>query len=233
MNGSSIEEAGSGLWGARFGPEDVRLRFELGGEFLDNTFQQVPRFLHAHRRASPVADALFHQACVGVAWNGRMRCLVGLGDEIEDGFVALQSTGFCAPLVSEWQATLFPDSDDNAYVWDMRSYDLGHNNIARDTLLWHAVASEMPIYPSAPVRGFLLDPRTSVMLHVYDDRGMDVIADDPTKLHGLFRFLKLAPRLRSRSHGKAVLNTSARGAPRLRADNLVKAFPVSSHRALA
>jgi hypothetical protein len=41
-------------------------------------------------------------------------------------------------------------------------------------------------YPSAPVLGFLLNTSTSVMLHVYDDRGMDVIACDPAKLQGVY-----------------------------------------------
>ena len=44
----------------------------------------------------------------------------------------------------------------------------------------------MPIYPSAPVAIFLIDPNLRAMLHVYDDRGMDVISDDPTKLTGLY-----------------------------------------------
>lgn len=185
MNRPSIEHLWSSLWATRFGPNDLRLRFELGGEEFDNTIQQVPRFLQAHRRASTVADALFGDGCVGVvAWNGQLPNPAGLGDGVEDGFVALQSTGFQAPLVSEWQATVFPDPDDEGYVWDFRSYDLGHSKIVRDTLLWHAVASEMPIYPSAPVLTFLLNPSTFVMLHVYDDRGMDVIADDPAKLRG-------------------------------------------------
>ncbi len=44
----------------------------------------------------------------------------------------------------------------------------------------------MPIYPSAPVVIFLIEPNVPVMLHVYDDRGMDLISDDPTKLTGLY-----------------------------------------------
>lgn len=183
----TIEHLWSSLWAARFGLEDVRLRFELGGEEFDNTVQPVPRFLQAHRRASTVADALFRESCIGVvAWNGSLPNPAGLPDEVEDGFVALQSTGFHAPQTSEWQAVLYPDLGDEADVWDLRSYDLGLDKIARDTLLWHAVALEMPIYPSAPVVAFLIDPSTSVMLHVYDDRGMDVSAYDAAKLHGLY-----------------------------------------------
>lgn len=43
----------------------------------------------------------------------------------------------------------------------------------------------MAIYPSAPVVTFLLNPFESVMLHVYDDRGMDVLAFEPAKLYGI------------------------------------------------
>jgi hypothetical protein len=187
MSRLSIKNLWSSLWAVRSSFEDVRLRFELGGEELDNTVQQVPRFLQAHRRASAVADALFHESCIGVvAWNGRVPNPAGLPDEVEDGFVALQSTGFHAPQISEWQAVLYPDPGDEADVWDVRGYDLGLNKIARDTLLWHAVASEMPIYPSAPVVAFLINPSTSVMLHIYDDRGMDVSAYDAARLHGLY-----------------------------------------------
>jgi hypothetical protein len=191
MNYPPIEHLWSSLWATRFAPDAVRLRFELGGEF-DNTAQQVPRFLRAHLRASTVADFLFSGSCAGiVAWNDRIPDPAGLPDEIKDGFVALQSTGFDAPQISEWWATLSPDSVDDEYIWNFRSFDLGRDKIARDTLLWHAIAAEMPIYPSAPVVTFLIDPVASVMLHVYDDRGMDVIARDPAK------------------HDEAVLTTSA------------------------
>lgn len=186
MGSPTIEHLWSNLWATRFAPEAVRLRFELGAEF-DNTDQQVPRFLQAHRRASTIADALFSGSCVGVvAWSGDMPDPTALPDEIEDGFVALHSTGFDSPQTGEWSATLYPNSDDDESFWKFRSYELGRDKIARDTLLWHATAAEMPIYPSAPVVAFLIDPDASVMLHVYDDRGMDVMAVDPAKLRGLY-----------------------------------------------
>jgi len=186
MNNPSIEQIWSALWATRFAADEVRLRFELGGEEFDNTVQQVPRFLQAHRRASIIADALFGGNCVAVvAWNGRVPCSAGLDEGIQDGFVALQSTGFNAPMTNEWQAILYPDPDDEAYVWALRSYDLSDDKTARDTLLWHSIASEIPIYPSAAIVGCLLEPSKSVMLHVYDDRGVDVIASDPAQLLGL------------------------------------------------
>jgi hypothetical protein len=189
MNSASVEHLWSRLWATRLVGEGVRLRFALGGQEFNNTVQQVPRFLQAHRRASAVADALFSANCVAVvAWNGQAPYLNGLADKEMDGFVALQSTGFAAPQINAWKATLYPGPEDEGEVWDLRSYDLGHDKVARDTLLWHAIALEMPIYPSAPVVIFLLEPNTSVMMHVYDDRGMDVNALDAAKLNGLHSY---------------------------------------------
>lgn len=186
MNTPPIQHLWTSLWATRFGAEEVRLRFELGGEELEHADQPVPRFLQAHRRASTIADALFSGNCIAVvAWSGQAPDPTGLLDEAEDGFAALQSTGFSSPLISEWRAMLYPDPDGETDAWKLRSYDLGHDKAARDTLLWHAIASEMPIYPSAPVVTFLLDPCKSVMLHVYDDRGMDVIASNPAQIQGL------------------------------------------------
>lgn len=188
MTVPNIEHLWSTLWTPSSPAEDFRLRFELGGEEFDNAVQAVPRFLQAHSRASAVADALFTGACVAaVAWNGRTPYPDGFPDDVKDGFVALQSTGFAAPQVAEWSACLYPEPAGNeAQVWTLRSYDLGQDKVARDTLLWHAVASEMSIYPSAPVVIFLIDPNVPAMLHVYDDRGMDVIGDDPIKLTRLY-----------------------------------------------
>lgn len=186
MNTHLIQHLWASLWASRFGAEEVRLRFELGGEEFDHAVQPVPRFLQAHRRASTIANALFSGNCTAVvAWDGQAPDSTGLFDDGEDGFTALQSTGFRPPLISEWRAMLYPDPDDETGVWQLRSYDLGHDKAARDTLLWHAIASEMPIYPSAPIVTFLLDPCKSVMLHVYDDRGMDVIASNPAQIQGL------------------------------------------------
>lgn len=186
----SIEHLWSSLWASRFGPEDMRLRFELGGEEWANATLQVPRFLQAHHRASIIADAFFADSCIAVVgWDGRRPKAVGI-PKVKDGFEALQSTGFQAPQISEWRATLYPEPDGaEASAWVVRSYEIGGNKVARDTILWHAVAAEMPIYPRAPVVTFLIDPRSSLMLHVYDDRGMDVIGADPSRLremHSLF-----------------------------------------------
>ncbi|MBB3694797.1 DUF3885 domain-containing protein [Sphingomonas sp. BK580] len=187
MINPSVEHLWSHLWTTRFSDKDVRLRFQLGGQF-DNVTEQVPRFLQAHSRASTVADAAFRNGCMGVvAWGGQRPSSTGLSRRTKNGFTALQSTGFVVPQSAEWHGPLYSDPDDaEANDATFRSYDLGEDKVARDTLLWHAVALEMPIYPKANVSIFLIDPVTPLMLYVYDDRGMDVIAKDEAALRDLF-----------------------------------------------
>lgn len=187
MATSGIETLWSRLWTRRFGPDDVRLRFALGGEDFDNIDQAVPRFLQALHRSSTIADKLFCKGCVGlIAWNGREPSPVGTG-EVKNGFDAVKSTGFDAAEIGGWKTSLYSDLDgDETDVWTVRSYEISNNKAARDTILWHAIADEMPIYPSAPVVTFLIDPDNSIMLHAYDDRGMDVMADDAAKLRDAY-----------------------------------------------
>ena len=58
-------------------------------------------------------------------------------------------------------------------------------------LLWAAVAREMPVTPKARwlTDLYLVDFSRATVLHVYDDRGMDVVAADVGRLrplHGRF-----------------------------------------------
>lgn len=186
MNYTTIEGAWSPLWATHFTEKDVRLRLKLGGENFEYSNEHIPRFLQAHQRASNVANPLFSGTCVAiVAWNGRPPYQAGLPDETQGGFHALQHNGFAAAQIGEWESVLYPAPDDEPDTWELRSYELSGDKVARDTLLWHAIASEMPICPSAPSVSFLLDPIDCVILQFYDHRGMDVIAVDLAKLHPL------------------------------------------------
>lgn len=159
------------------------LRFELGGASLDNCTQSIPRFLQAHRRATSIADSLFRENCVAViGWNGQWR-LPCENLEAMDAFEALRATGFDALPISAWQACPYSEADDeDVDTWVFQSYAISHDKAARDTLLWHSIAAELPIYPSAPITSFLLNPDTAIMVHAYDDRGLDLIADKPEHL---------------------------------------------------
>lgn len=183
-----VEEIWRSLWFSRFGPNKLRLRFELGGDGLNNTTQQVPRFLQAHGRACTIADFLFSEICVGVvAWHPQSKQSTIGAPRVRTGFQALEATGFRAKQIASWQANLYPDLEEEQGDWMVRCYELGGNKVSRDTLLWHDVALEMPIYPSACITSVLIDPSQKLMMHVYDDRGMYLIAADARTLEPTYR----------------------------------------------
>jgi hypothetical protein len=184
-----VRQLWNDLWFGKADKELPYIRLELGGEEYGNIEQGVPRFLQAHRRACAVADHLFERECRAViAWHTQTKPDPDQFPNTNNGFDALAASGFSANHSETWQAELFPDPEEGQ-AWELRGYDLGRDKIARDTLLWHAIALEMPISPSAPVLSFLIAPAKSLMLHVYDDRGLDITATDPEVLrasHVLF-----------------------------------------------
>ncbi|MDR6114819.1 MULTISPECIES: DUF3885 domain-containing protein [unclassified Sphingomonas] len=187
MASSSLEQLWSFLWTRRFTDHEARLRFELGGDIWGADHYPIPRFLQALHRATAIADVLFPNGCHAVVASIKGSTQPeDLHDEWrEDGFSRLQASGFSAAYMSEWQSIIYPDDSDDAYCWTLRGCRLGDDRIARDCLIWHGIAAEMPISPSAPVVAFLLDPDAGTMLHIYDDRGMDVMACDAVKLSRL------------------------------------------------
>jgi Domain of unknown function (DUF3885) len=68
-----------------------------------------------------------------------------------------------------------------------KAYDLDGDAAGRDVLLWFSISCEMAITPKAPVLSYLADLDRNILLHVYDDRGMDVTALDREALLPLYR----------------------------------------------
>jgi hypothetical protein len=154
-----------------------RLRFELGGESLSNVTQSIPRFIQAFTRARDVADAILIDETI-VAVVGSPLPKTKLFPPDGDGFRALREIGFISPSVGEWRAPRY--RGDGACLW--KRFDIGSNRLLRDTLLWCSVSAEMAINPKVPVSIYLVEPTHRIMLHVYDDRGMDVWAAIPDVL---------------------------------------------------
>ncbi len=182
MTGAAI----SAIWQAPFRASDYRLRFELGGE-AHGSDEPVPRFVQAFSRARSVAHDLFQKA-------ERSLAIVGTWPEPEkdlfapasDGFAALAAMGFRPLPMEEWRAPHRYDHGDDE-LWTWRAFDIAGNWEARDVLLWGAIAYESRIMPKAPVKSYLVDFGSGVMLDVYDDRGMDVIATQRESLLDLYR----------------------------------------------
>ncbi|MET1110479.1 MAG: DUF3885 domain-containing protein [Allosphingosinicella sp.] len=179
----------SGQWLAPFRASPYSLRFELGGETFGNE-APVPRFLQAFGRASQIVQEVFEgsRQLLGIV----AAVPIPAGDlfaPARDGFEALVAAGFTLEPLSEWQAAMWPDQveEEDREQCRWRSYDLGTEPLQRDVLLWCAISLEMAVTPKAPVSSFLADFDRNLLLHVYDDRGMDVIALDREPLLQTYR----------------------------------------------
>lgn len=153
-----------------------RLRFELGGECLSNVTQPVPRFIQAFDRARHVAEAVFLDSAI-VAVVGSSSSTTK-----SDDFRTLRDLGFAAPMIGEWAAPRY--RGDGSCLW--KCFDIGADRPARDTLLWCSVSAEMSVGPKASITTYLLEPTRRIVLHVYDDRGMDVSANRADALTATF-----------------------------------------------
>jgi hypothetical protein len=174
-------------WDQSLRKSSFRLRFELGGGY-DNIEQPVPRFIQAFHRAQTIANELFSNS---EPLTGILAYSPLSKDDMvapaPDALGALRALGFAARKPwCQWVARLSnpDDPDEDSLNW--RAIDLD-DKIMRDTLLWTAIAYEMPIRPKAPVLTFLVDFDAMVSLHVYDDRGMDVTSLAPDRLEPLYR----------------------------------------------
>lgn len=163
-------------WRNPFINSRFRLRFELGGETFANIEQPVPRFARAFDRARELAAATFAptDACFAVIcdWSGTG------SDEL--GALGLLPS----EPVAAWSAAPFPD-DPDCPVAAWRAIDITHDAVARDTLIWASITAEMPIQPTANALIYLVSRAPEICFHVYDDRGLDIVALDATDLNGV------------------------------------------------
>ncbi len=179
----------SDQWLAPFRSSPYSLRFELGGETFGNE-APVPRFLQAFGRATEIAQEVFENSRQNF---GVVAAYPNSADDIfapaEDGFEALAAAGFTLEPMHEWQAPMWPDQaeEEDRMPCRWRAYDLGGDIVQRDVLLWCAISLEMAVVPKAPVSSFLADFDRNILLHVYDDRGMDVTALDREVLLRTYR----------------------------------------------
>lgn len=177
MDKINIELMWQELWFMFQKDKGEHIRFELGGEEFGNIEQPIPRFLQAFNRAVAVADEVFSKDLIGVVaeypqdkirpfWKTKMTM----------GFEALKKTGFDASQISTWNADIYHDHEWQPAQFEMRSYDLSGSKSNRNCMIWHSIAGEMPIEPASNVIIWLIDLNSEMMLHIYDDRGLDVMA---------------------------------------------------------
>ena len=167
----------SDQWGVPFRNPRFSLRFELGGEVFGND-RPVPRFVQAFDRARQVTRDAFEasQGVYAIVASSADPSL-DLFAPVGDGFVALAASGFTKVHLSDWRAPWRPEEEDDDQALALwRAFDVTADEVSQDNLLWHAIAYEMAITPVSPIVPYLVDFERGILLHVYDDRGMDLIS---------------------------------------------------------
>lgn len=174
-----------------FRPYDISpysIRFELGGETFSMA-EPVARFTQAYDRARAVADHVFHNSnqILGIVSWFQDDCDLGGNPVVNVGLEGLAVAGFRpgAPLAT-WEDSppWLIEEDQVDLTW--HAFDLTNGKNLRDVLLWCAISREMPIQPEASAIIYLYDADADVVLHVYDDRGMDLISLSETTLRSTY-----------------------------------------------
>ena len=167
------------------------LRFDLGGDWSAET-DQITRVLQALDRARAVCEAALDgsQSVLAVIrmWGVRRP------SDRNRTFRRLGQMGFHAPLTPSGSFR-HPDDDPESRNHFFLS---GPTTVAdRAVLLWDACGSEMGIEPSSRTvtlaneradqfASLLVDLERGILINVYDDRGVDVIATRGETLQPLY-----------------------------------------------
>jgi hypothetical protein len=175
-------------WLRPYDTSPYSIRFELGGEIFSMA-EPVARFTQAYDRARAVANHVFQNSSriLGiVSWFPGDCDLVGqTRDRL--GLEGLAVAGFQpgAPIVT-WvdSPPWLIDEDKIDLTW--QAFDLTNAKHLRDVLLWCAISDEMPIQPDAAAISYFYDPDAEVVLHIYDDRGMDLTSLSATTLRSTY-----------------------------------------------
>ncbi|MET0400249.1 MAG: DUF3885 domain-containing protein [Longimicrobiaceae bacterium] len=152
------------------------LRFELsrGGS-------RVEQFTQAYDRAREIARFAFRDSASLVAvlaWPGGGPAVRHLSV-----FRALRACGVRTGRPrSCWTRGFADDGEVETRILAAFRVDAS----ALDGLLWGALGVDLGIRPRLPARVYLADPERGLLLHPYDDRGMDAIGPDRERLRELF-----------------------------------------------
>lgn len=164
---------------------DTALRFELGGEDT-STDRPIKRFIQAFERAEAIAADVFAQSSVWL-----LSATFGQATPPEDPWQAFDVIGLTqqdfTDLGAVAQNVADPDDplDEDLYRHWIAT-PLTNPELIKE-VLWLALGTELGVRPTIAARVYLVDFDNQIVLHPYDDRGMDVIATRKDALSGLYR----------------------------------------------
>ncbi len=166
---------------------EYALRIELGGERF-GADRPIRRFLQAHERANVISQSLFEN-------SSEIFLLLSTYGRKNPDRKRLTPLRLCGMKRNEFKYVGGTPQRDQDHIAEFGADLYRHWDIAEvkdkqsiSDILWMGIASELAITPS--FRGtlaYLVDVSSGLVLHVYDDRGMDVAAMANEPLKGLFR----------------------------------------------
>lgn len=156
---------------------DHALRLELSGQGGG----RVAPFLQAVDRARAVVRAVFHRAETIEVIFARIGPSPLTRDDARE-LRALRQTGFRPRLralerlpLGEGEEDLWGDGVEPVYRY-LFTASQGATMADIDALIWNCCARDLGIQPVAGLDVFMVDYSRGLAVHIYDDRGMDLIA---------------------------------------------------------
>ena len=164
---------------------EAALRFELGGEDV-STKRPIKRFIQAFERADAVAAELFARSSVWL-----LSSTFGDASPPKKHLKPFKTIGLSRSVFADFGAVAQNDADHIEEFGEDRYRHwagtlLGDPDLIKEAL-WLALGSELGIRPAANASLYFVDFENQIVLHPYDDRGMDVIATRREPLSDLYR----------------------------------------------
>ena len=153
---------------------DIALRFELGGEAVSTT-RPIKRFIQAFERANAVASDLFAQSSVWLLISTH-----GEASPPKKYLKPFKTIGLSRSDFTDLWSVAQNDADHiEEFGEDLYRHWVGTELRSPELIkqaLWLALGAEIGIRPASNASLFFVDFENRIVLHPYDDRGMDVIA---------------------------------------------------------
>jgi len=170
---------GAGWWTPPvFCSHEFSLRFQLAqGEFW------IDRLESAQLRASTIVNAALRESREVHLVIARCHCDTTMANE-EQAELSEAVTAYGLPSIAAYESQVVPPTEaGDFHTW------LGAAWLPRtlaNRALWAAFAADLGVLPVSPGRMFVVDIETGLLIHPYDDRGMDVSATSQACVQRLY-----------------------------------------------
>lgn len=156
---------------------DGGLRFELshGSSYIE-------MFLNAYHRSKAIFDYAFQDVetvsiCLTFCGSGSFLANLSVFRSLKECQINIPKNH------SYWQKSYSDSPAEPAIYRNFICFDINKSEISK--FLWGTLANEIGIRPCSNCGLYIFDLKKSILLHPYDDRGMDIIGSNKNRLKQL------------------------------------------------